>query len=178
MRNPLRLALLVAIRLAIQLALPVALLLVTAACGAYRFPSQPPGGTGTVSGQVLATFGCPVNGAGDTMCVQPPVPQPAVCAPSAPIKNGCGPTPVAGFELTFTNGATTTIATTDSTGSYSIELATGTWTVSTNNKMRIVSGPTTLTITAGASIVANYVVESMIRVMSGLPANPPVKAPD
>ncbi|HEV2035377.1 MAG TPA: hypothetical protein VGU71_14480 [Candidatus Dormibacteraeota bacterium] len=156
----------------------VAILLATAACGAYRFPSQPPGGTGTVSGQVLATFGCGVNGvngangAGDTMCVPPPVPQPAVCAPGAPVKSGCGATPVAGLELVFTNGTTTTTTTTDSTGSYSIELATGTWTVSTFTKMRIVSGPTTLTITAGASIVANYVVESMIRVMMGVPANP------
>jgi hypothetical protein len=155
----------------------VAILLATVACGAYRFPSQPPGGTGIVSGQVLATFGCGVNGAGDTMCVPPPVPQPAGCAPGGPVKTGCGATPIAGLELVFTNsptnGATTTTTTTDSTGNYSIELASGTWTVGTNNKMRIVSGPTTLTITANTSIVANYVVESMIRVMTALPANPP-----
>jgi hypothetical protein len=154
-------------------AILAAILAATAACGAYRFPSQSPGGVGTVSGQVLATFGCGVSGAGDIMCVPPPVPQPAACAPGGPVKSGCGPTPVAGFELVFTNGATTTIATTDSTGSYSIELAVGTWTVGTNNKMRIMSGPTTLTMTAGAGIVANYVVESMIRVMSALPANLP-----
>lgn len=81
--------------------------------------------------------------------------------------------PAAGLELVLTNGATTTITTTDSTGNYSIELGVGTWTVGTNNKMRIVSGPTTLTITAGASIIANYVVESMIRVMMEAPANAP-----
>jgi hypothetical protein len=152
----------------------VAILLATAACGAYRFPSQPAGGTGTVNGQVLARFGCGVSGAGVIMCVPPPVPQPADCAPGAPVKTGgCGATPAAGVELVFTNGATTTITTTDSTGNYSIELATGTWTVGTINKMRIVSGPTTVTVTTGANIIANYVVESAIRVMSGLPANPP-----
>jgi hypothetical protein len=142
-----------------------------------------------VSGQVLANYGCGVNGsngAGDIMCVPPPVPQPAICPPpgappGAPIKSGCGTTPVPGLELVFTNGVATTTTTTDSTGNYSIELATGSWTVGTNNKLRIVSGPTTLTITAGAGIVANYVVESMIRVMSGLPAklppNPPANPP-
>jgi hypothetical protein len=156
----------------------VAILVATAACGTYHFPGQPPGGTGIVSGQVMMAYGCGLVGPGAKMCVPAPVPQPdaqpAVCPPGVPIRNSCGATPVPGLELDFTNGATTSITTTDSTGSYSIELATGTWTVGTKKLMRIISGPTTVTITAGASIVANYFVQSGIGVMSrSLPANPP-----
>jgi hypothetical protein len=155
----------------------VAILVLTAACGSYRFPGQPPSGTGIVSGQVMA-FGCGMVGPAQPMCVPPPAPQPnqqppIACAPNGSIKNPCGALPVPNLELDFTSGSTTEIAKTDSTGSYSIELAAGTWTVSTKNFMRIVSGPTTVTITAGASIVANYIVQSGIAVESGLPANPP-----
>ncbi len=154
----------------------VAILVATAACGSYRLPGQPSSGTGTVSGQVMA-FACGVVGPAARICVPAPVPQPILqppdaCAPGVPIKNVCGTMPVPGLELDFTSGDTTTITKTDSTGSYSIELATGTWTVSTRNYMRIVSGPTMVTMTAGASIVANYVVESGIALQSGLPANP------
>ena len=158
-------------------AIPVAILVATAACGTYHFPGQPPGGTGIVSGQVMMSYGCGLVGPGAKMCVPAPAPQQdaqPVCEPGVPIKNTCGVTPVPGLELDFTNGTTTSIATTDSTGSYSIELATGTWTVSTKNLIRIISGPTTVTITAGGNIIANYFVQSGIGVMSGqLPANPP-----
>lgn len=147
----------------------VAILVATAACGTYHFPGQPPGGAGTVSGQVMS-YGCGVVGPGARMCVPQPDTQPAICAPSAPIKDSCGAMPVPGLELDFTNGTSTTITKTDSTGRYSIELPTGTWKVSTTNYTRIVSGPTTVTITAGISIVANYIVQSGIAVMA--PANP------
>ena len=56
--------------------------------------------------------------------------------------------------------------TTDSSGNYTIDLPAGSWKVSTKNFMQIVSGPTTLTITAGASIVANYTVWSKIAQLS------------
>jgi hypothetical protein len=149
----------------------VAILVLTAACGTYRFPGQPPGGTGVVSGQVM-TFGCGVVGPAQKMCVAPPVPQPIDCAPNGSVKNPCGALLVPGLELDFTNGDTTSVTKTDSTGSYSIELAAGTWTVSTAKPTRIVSGPTTVTISAGASIVADYVVLSGIAMLSGAPANP------
>ncbi len=152
----------------------VAILVATAACGTYHYPGQPSGGTGIVTGRVV-TFACRVVVPAATMCVPAPVPQPNVqpiCPPGVPVKNTCGALPVPGLELDFTNGSSTTITKTDSTGSYSIELATGTWKVSTTNYMRIVSGPTTVTITAGGSIVANYTVQSEIEVLSGLQANP------
>jgi hypothetical protein len=162
----------------------LAVLVVTVGCGTYRFPGQPSGGTGTVSGQVLAV-GC--GGSVKIMCVAPPVgPAPAACVPDAsnghmcgdipvpgvmcpapgPANYPCGTAPVPGLELDFTNGSTTEITTTDSSGNYSIELPVGSWNVSTKNYMQIVSGPTTVTITAGANIVANYTVWSKIAQLS------------
>jgi hypothetical protein len=159
-------------------------LVVTLACGTYRFPGQPLSGTGSVSGQVSA-IGC--GGPAKVMCVVPPVaPAPAACVPdgstsnscgtspvprvmcplAGPANNPCGTAPVPGLELDFTNGNTTEITTTDSRGNYSIELAAGSWRVSTKSYMQIVSGPTTLAITAGASIVADYTVWSRIAQLS------------
>jgi hypothetical protein len=158
----------------------LAVLVATLACGSYRFPGQPPGGTGTVSGQVMAV-GC--GATPNKMCVAPPMkPNPAKCVPDSsngnscgpiavpgvmcpppgPANYQCGPVPVPGLELAFTSGSTTMSTTTDSNGNYSIDLAAGSWTVSTKNYMQIVSGPTTLTVTAGASVVANYTVWSKI----------------
>jgi hypothetical protein len=73
---------------------------------------------------------------------------------------------VPGLELDFSSGSTTMITTTDSSGNYSIELPAGSWKVSTKNYLQINSGPTTLTITAGATIVANYTVWSRIAELS------------
>jgi uncharacterized membrane protein len=70
------------------------------------------------------------------------------------------------LELDFSSGSTTMITTTDSSGNYSIELPVGRWNVSTKNYLQINSGPTTLTITAGAVIVANYTVWSKIAYLS------------
>ena len=162
----------------------LAVLVVTVACGTYRFPGQPPGGSGTVSGQVTAV-GC--GGAPNKMCVAPPMaPNPAACVPDGTTGNSCGTipapgvmcpapgpanypcgaAPVPGLELDFSSGSTTMITTTDSSGNYSIELPVGSWNVSTKNYLQINSGPTTLTITAGASIVANYTVWSKIAYLS------------
>ena len=66
-------------------------------------------------------------------------------------------------QLVFTNGNTSLTAQTDSTGDYSIELPAGTWVVNTNNYLRIISGPRTLVVNPGDSIIANYVVDSGIR---------------
>ena len=162
----------------------LAVLVVTVACGTYRFPSQPPGGSGTVSGQVKAV-GC--GGSLKVMCVAPPVaPAPAACLPDAtsgsscgtipapgvmcpapgPANYPCGTAPVPGLELDFSSGSTTLSTTTDSSGNYTIDVPAGSWKVSTKNYMQIVSGPTTLTITAGSTIVANYTVWSNIAQLS------------
>jgi hypothetical protein len=158
----------------------LAVLVLTLACGTYRFPGQPPGGTGTVSGQVMASA---CGGIPTKVCAVPPIaPNPAACAPDGsagsscgtipvpgvmcpapgPANYPCGTAPVPGLELDFTNGSTTMNTTTDSNGNYSIELPAGSWNVSTTNYMQIISGPTTVTISAGASLVANYTVWSRI----------------
>lgn len=121
----------------------VALLLVaTAACGGYRFPGEtPPAGSGMVSGQVS-----------EVPCSQP---GPAIL----PCKMG----PFAGVELTFVGDGTTQTARTQADGRYSIELQPGTWKVTVPEPMRIVSGPEPVTVSAGSTTVANYVVDSGIR---------------
>jgi hypothetical protein len=160
----------------------LAVLVLTVACGSYRFPGQPPGGTGSVSGQVVAV-GCGLGGPVAKMCVQPmvpvcapggaattdcpTVPQPIMCPAPGPASNAmCGPVPVPGLELDFTSGSATEITKTDSNGRYSIDLPTGTWKVSTMGYLQIVNGPTTLTVTAGAGIVANYTVWSKTAYLS------------
>ena len=53
---------------------------------------------------------------------------------------------------------------TGSNGYYSIGLAAGTWKVTIKSFMRIISGPPTVTVTAGSAVQADYVVDSGIRV--------------
>jgi hypothetical protein len=139
-------------------ALLVVILVATVACGAYRFPG-PGNGMGTVSGQVIGWPCGPVQ----------PVTQDCMpghaskCVPSQPNGQACGGSPIPGLELVFTNGTTSLTTKTDSAGVYSIELHTGTWTVKTPSFTRIISGPQTLVVSADASIVANYVVDTGIR---------------
>ncbi|TAN31831.1 hypothetical protein EPN29_11520 [bacterium] len=123
-------------------ALLLGLLLVTAACGAYRFPGVEPGGSGTVSGNVVA------------------VP----CAPVESAAKPCAGRPVPGLELDFTSGDTTRGAVTDSEGNYSIELGAATWKVRMKTYMRIVSGPPAVTVTSGSRLIVSYVLDSGIRV--------------
>jgi hypothetical protein len=122
--------------------LGAALLLVTAACGAYIFPGSSQGGVGIVTGTVIA------------------VP----CAPVESSANPCTGRPAPGLEIDFSNGSTTLRTVTDSKGSYSIDLNPGTWKVVLTGFMRVVSGPPTVTVASGATVVANYVVDSGIRV--------------
>lgn len=114
----------------------------TAACGAYRFPSATPAGTGAVSGQVLA------------------VP----CMPVEPATPTCSGRPVAGLEIDFATGGTTRVARTDAKGAYSVDVAPGTWTVTLTGHWRVIKGPTTVTVTAGSRVVADFFVDSGIRI--------------
>jgi hypothetical protein len=139
----------------------VVLLVATAACGAYRFPG-PAGGSGTVSGRVIATPCGPVEPIAQK-CLGGPSPD---CVPNSPNGSLCGTWPMPGLELVFTNGGASLTAKTDSGGDYSIELPSGTWTVDTTSYVRIVTGPRTLSVSAGSSIVADYVVDTGIRAAS------------
>ena len=120
-----------------------ALALLLAACGAYSFPESSPStpASGTVSGRVIA------------------VP----CAPVQPAPNSCAGRPVGGIQIIYQSGSATASTTTDATGNYSIQLAPGTWKVRLATYMRLISGPTLVTVSEGSSLVANYLLDSGIR---------------
>jgi len=125
------------------------LLLFTIGCGGYRFPgdtSSP--ATGTVSGRVLA------------------IP----CAPVEKPGTSCAGRPVPDLELDYVRSQVTARTFTDANGNYSIDLPPGTYAVKVKTYMRVISGPTDLTVSAGTSTVANYVLDSGIRVPG--PAQP------
>lgn len=120
-----------------------ALVLVAAGCGAYQFPgSTPSAGTGRVSGVVTA------------------VP----CAPVQPAGGACAQRLVAGVEVDFADGRTTAAAVTDSRGAYSIDLPPATWKVRLKTYMRVISGPSSVTVTPGSHVVADFVLDTGIRV--------------
>jgi hypothetical protein len=124
-----------------------AALLLTAACGAYRFPGSPSAETGTVSGHVVA------------------VP----CAPVEKPGIACTGRSVAGLQVEFANGQATYSTVTDSAGNYAIQLNAGTWKVHMKTYMRVISGPPAVTVAAGSTVVANYVLDSGIRVPAPQP---------
>ena len=141
-----------------RIVLLVAILLSTAACGAYRFPG-PGDGTGNVHGLAVA-LGC---GGPVQPDAGPCIAEPTSGCPAPPVNQACGPWPVPGIALVFSNGSTTFVAKTDSAGAYSIDLPVGTWGVGTANFGRIVAGPQTVVVTDGGSIEADYVVDTGIR---------------
>src|SRR5260370_31059361 len=110
--------------------------------GAYGFPGETPSGTGTVSGHVTVVPCSPVQAAN-----LPP----------------CAGRPAAGLEIDFTGDGTAVGTRTDSSGAYSVELPAGTWKVSFKSFMRVISGPPTVKVQAGSSVVADYGVDSGIR---------------
>jgi hypothetical protein len=142
-------------------ALLAAVLAATAACGAYQFPGSG-NGSGTVTGQVIATPCAPVGPAVRPCILPGPVPA-NDCVPKNPIGAVCGGRPIPGLELFFTKGDTSLSTKTDASGKYSIELPAGTWSVNTHSIMRIINGPQTVVVRAGAGIVADYVVDTGIR---------------
>jgi hypothetical protein len=128
-----------------------AVLVVTAACGAYQFPGHSPApGDARVSGTVLSVPCAPVEQAGST-CTGRPVPK---------------------LEIDYMQGSAIVGRTlTDEKGAYAVQLPAGDYTVKLNTYMRIVSGPTRLTVDPGTSRVADYVLDNGIRVPAPAPAS-------
>jgi hypothetical protein len=132
-----------------------ALVLVTAACGAYRFPGSP-AATGTVTGTVTV-MPC---GAGEPVAPNPTQSgQPGQPQDSAP----CRRRPAGGVELVFTSGEKVASTLTNPDGRYRIELAEGAYKVSVKNYMRIVAGPAVVTVKAGSTVIADYLLDTGIR---------------
>ena len=125
--------------------LVAALLVVAAGCGAYQFPgggSTPSPAAATVSGRVLA------------------VP----CAPVEKLGSPCPGRPVPKVEIDYVSGGSVTgSAVTDSNGYYSVKLPAGSYQVKLKTYMRVISGPLTLALASGSSMVANYILDSGIR---------------
>jgi hypothetical protein len=86
------------------------------------------------------------------------------CAPVVNPNSPCAGRPVPNLEVVFTSSSgQVATAKTDSSGDYSVELAPGTWTVTLKSYMRVISGPKSVTVQAGGSVVAHYLVDSGIR---------------
>ena len=117
----------------------------SAAGGAYTLPcgaSSPSPTTGTVSGHVLAVPCAPVEQAGSS----------------------CAGKPVSGLELDYVAGTSVVARTvTDGSGNYVVRLAPGTYVVKFGGIMRVISGPTKITVAAGSHIEADYLLDSGIR---------------
>jgi hypothetical protein len=128
-----------------------ALLLVTAACGAYQFPGQTPApGDAHVSGTVRSVPCAPVEQAGST-CTGRPVPK---------------------LEIDYLQGSSIIGRTvTDEKGAYSVELPAGDYSVKLNTYMRIVSGPTKLALRPDTRNQVDYVLDNGIRVPAPEPAS-------
>jgi hypothetical protein len=126
-----------------------ALVFLVAACGAYQFPGSSPAGRGTVTGGVAVIPCGPVQ-------------------PAQPDFAPCKVAPSVGVVMVFTSERGTVTSTkTGSDGRYSIELPAGTYKVSGQNYVRMISGPPIVTVKAGATLVADYVFDSGIR--TGVP---------
>jgi hypothetical protein len=128
-----------------------AVLLVTAGCGAYQFPGQTPApGDAHVNGVVLSVPCAPVEQAGST----------------------CSGRPVPKLEIDYMQGSSIVRRTvTDEKGIYAVDLPAGDYTVKLNTYMRIVSGPTNLSVEPGTTRVADYVLDNGIRVPAPAPAS-------
>ncbi|HET7338925.1 MAG TPA: hypothetical protein VFK22_05205 [Candidatus Dormibacteraeota bacterium] len=122
-----------------------AVLVAATGCGAYQFPgagSSPSPAAGTVSGRVLA------------------VP----CAPVEQLSSPCAGRPVPKLELDYVAGGSVVgSAITDSSGYYSVTVKPGSYQVKLKTYMRVLSGPLTVSVASGANVVANYVLDSGIR---------------
>ena len=123
-----------------RLLLLAALTALTAACGAYQFPGGSTPQTGRVTGTVMVVPCAPVEQQGQ------------------PCRGLLG----AGLQIQFI-GADTVATTVGPDGHYTIDLAAGTWKVAFKGIARIISGPNPITVPAGGSVQADFVVDSGIR---------------
>ena len=122
----------------------VAVVVAVTGCGAYQFPggSSSPDTSGTVQGTVLS------------------VP----CAPVEQIDSPCAGRAVGGLAISYVrDGAVAGKAVTDSAGRYSVRLPAGTYAVELDTYMRLISGPSTVTVAAGSSVRADYILDNGIR---------------
>ena len=90
-----------------------------------------------------------------------------VAVPCSPVEHAeaqCAGRPVAGVEIDYVHGEATAKALTDSTGHYTVDLSSETWTVHLKTYMRVINGPLQLGVSAGSTLTANYVLDSGIRV--------------
>ena len=142
----------VALGLLMRNVLLAALVLVTAACGAYQYPGASPSPTGTVTGTVSVMPCGPVQ-------VVPPVQSGQPQDSSVP----CRMSPAAGVVMNFASGDRVTSTLADANGRYRIELPEGTYKVSAKGYMRILSGPAAVTVKAGSTVTADYLLDSGIR---------------
>ena len=131
-----------------RIALLGAVVLATAACGAYQLPGASPSpAMGTVAGHVYSVPCSPVEQAGDT------------CAGRA----------VANLTILFSSPDASEQAVTNSVGAYSVDLAAGSWKVAFKTYMRRISGPVAVTVTAGSTTIADYVFDNGIRLPAPAP---------
>jgi hypothetical protein len=68
----------------------------------------------------------------------------------------CPSHPAAGIEIDFAAGAASGVAVTDANGAYGIELASGTYKVHLKVSNSPLSGPTSMQVSAGQNIKADY----------------------
>lgn len=112
-----------------------------AACGTQQAPAQQPT-FGTVTGHVRAYPCAPVERAGASPCTG---------------------RPAAHVEVDFRLGSGAPVrGITNDAGAYAVQLAPGTYAVSIS-ALRTLSGPKTVTVTAGNTVTADYVFDSGIR---------------
>ena len=157
----------VALGLVMRNALLAGLVFLTAACGAYSFPGASPAATGTVTGTVLfSIIGCPRMETATKLCpAGGPEPDSAyspACSQAGPAPRPCT-RPLPGLEIEFVKGQATVKTTTNANGQYTVSLVSGTWQVHLNTPMRMIKGPSEVTVAAGSTVTANYVIDSGIR---------------
>lgn len=75
---------------------------------------------------------------------------------TGPRSINCPSHPAAGIEIDFTARGASGVAVTDADGAYGIELASGTYTVHLKVSNTPLSGPTSIQVSAGQSIRADY----------------------
>ena len=71
---------------------------------------------------------------------------------------------MAGLEIDFNGNGTTLSTLTGPKGSYTVDLPAGAWKVTLKTYMRIISGPPSVTVTSGSKVVADYILDSGLRV--------------